>query len=306
MSGGTTRRHDGDADPTPVPLRIAHTFRVLETLNSVDFLQKIGHRPAVERHLGQGALILLILLEAPTLEHALGRIVGQHAIEVEGNAQIRLPIVCRGAPHDVARRETQANRLAHVGLVRGEEEGHAQRLHEAIRGAALHEDRARDVQTVTLNRTHHPHPGLRVVARKNHNLHEPLPIRQVVQVEQATNEGKRDARFEHVIEMFALILPIPFLPLLAEYRVRLFQVEQGTRGDPNDEGALQIELGNHGRSFHSCRAPRPTLPDYGHACSSASSPPQDDRRGRGRLSRTDSTREKPRKKHRVIMPHSPL
>ena len=26
VSGGTTRRHDGDADPTPVPLRIIHTF----------------------------------------------------------------------------------------------------------------------------------------------------------------------------------------------------------------------------------------------------------------------------------------
>ena len=159
---------------------------------------------------------------------------------------------------------------------------------------------------MTLNGTHHPHPRLRVVAREDHNLHQPLPIRQVVQVEKPTNEGKRDARFEHVIEMFALILPIPFLPLLTEHRVRLFQVEQGARGDPNDEGALQIKLGNHDRSFHSRQASHPTLPDYGHACSSASSPPQDDRRGRGRLSRTDSTREKPRKKHHVIMPHSPL
>ena len=48
---GATGGHNGDADPTPVPLRIIHTFRVLETLNSVDFLQKIGHRPAIERHL---------------------------------------------------------------------------------------------------------------------------------------------------------------------------------------------------------------------------------------------------------------
>ena len=98
---------------------------------------------------------------------------------------------------------------------------------------------------MTLNGTHHPHPGLRIVAREDHNLHQALPIRQVVQVEQATNEGKRDARFEDIIEMFALILPIPLLPLLAEHRVRLFQVEQGARGDPNDEGALQIKLGNH-------------------------------------------------------------
>ena len=123
---------------------------------------------------------------------------------------------------------------------------------------------------MTFNGTHHPHPGLRIVAREDHNLHQALTIRQVVQVEQATNEGERDARCEHVIEMFALILPIPLLPLLAEHRIRLFQVKQGTRGHPNDEGALQIKLGNHGRSFHSRRAPRPTLPDYGHACSSAS------------------------------------
>lgn len=26
MGGGTARRHDGDADPTPVSLRIIHTF----------------------------------------------------------------------------------------------------------------------------------------------------------------------------------------------------------------------------------------------------------------------------------------
>ena len=149
---------------------------------------------------------------------------------------------------------------------------------------------------MTLNGTHHPHPGLRVVAREDDDLHQALPIRQIVQVEKATNKGERDTRLEDIIEMFALILPIPLLPLLAEHRVRLFQVEQGTGRDPNDEGALQIKLGNHGRSFHSRRAPHPTLPDYGHACSSASSPPQDDRRGRGRLSRTDSTREKPRKK----------
>ena len=30
------------------------------------------------------------------------------------------------------------------------------------------------------------------------------------------------------------------------------------------------------------------------------------RRGRGRASRTNNTRKKPRKKHHVIMPHSPL
>ena len=45
--------------------------------------------------------------------------------------------------------------------------------------------------------------------------------------------------------MFALILPIPLLPLLAEHRVGLFQVKQGTRGDPNDEGTLQIKLRSH-------------------------------------------------------------
>ena len=98
VSGGATRRHDGDADPTPVPLRVIHAFRVLETLNSVDLLEKIGHRPTVERHLGQGALILLVLLQAPALEHALSRIVGQHPVEVEGDAQIRVPIVRRGVP----------------------------------------------------------------------------------------------------------------------------------------------------------------------------------------------------------------
>ena len=45
--------------------------------------------------------------------------------------------------------------------------------------------------------------------------------------------------------MFTLILPIPFFPLLAEHRVGLLQVKQGTRGDPNDEGTLQIELRSH-------------------------------------------------------------
>lgn len=45
--------------------------------------------------------------------------------------------------------------------------------------------------------------------------------------------------------MFALILPIPLLPLLAEHRVGLFQVKQGTGRNPNDEGALQIELHSH-------------------------------------------------------------
>ena len=109
----------------------------------------------------------------------------------------------------------------------------------------LHEDRARDVQAVTRDGTHDPHPGLRVVAREDDDLHQPLPIRQVIQVEEAPNEGERDTRFEHVIEMFALILPIPLLPLLSEHGVGLFQVEQGTRGDPNDEGALQIELRSH-------------------------------------------------------------
>ena len=98
---------------------------------------------------------------------------------------------------------------------------------------------------MTLNGTHHPHPGLRVVAREDDDLHEALPIRQIVQVEKATNKGECDARFEHVIKMFTLILPIPLLPLLAEHRVGLFQVKQGTRSDPDDEGALQIKFRSH-------------------------------------------------------------
>ena len=45
--------------------------------------------------------------------------------------------------------------------------------------------------------------------------------------------------------MVALILPIPLLALLAEHRVRLPQIKESTRSDPNDEGALQIQFRSH-------------------------------------------------------------
>ena len=142
-------------------------------------------------------------------------------------------------------RESHVDRLAHIGLVRGEKQGHAQRPHETVGRTPLHEDRARDVQTVALNGTHDAHSSLRIITREDHDLHQALFLRQVVEPQEPANKRESDAGCEHVIEMLALILPILFFTLLAEHRVRLPQVEQSTRRDPNDEGTLQIQFRSH-------------------------------------------------------------
>ena len=72
MSGGAPGGYDGDMHPTPIPLRITCTVRLLDPLNPVDFLQEIGHRTTGERDLGEGALALLIPVQPLALVHAFG------------------------------------------------------------------------------------------------------------------------------------------------------------------------------------------------------------------------------------------
>ena len=171
---------------------------------------------------------------------------------------------------------------------------------------ALHEDRARDVQAVAPDRPHDAHPSLRVVAREDDDLDEALGLRQGVEVQEAPYKGESNAGREHVVQVFALVGPILLLPLLAKHRVRLRQVKQGAGCHPDDEGTLQVQSLTHDTLLPLAPGPSPDtvrLRGGMHICVLS---PQDDRRGRGRVSRTDSTREKPRKKHRVIMPHSPL
>ena len=110
---------------------------------------------------------------------------------------------------------------------------------------ALHEDRARDVQAVALDRPHDAHPSLRVVAREDDDLDEALGLRQGVQVQEAPYKGEGDAGCEHVIQVLTLIRPVLLFPLLAKDCVRLCQVKQCAGRNPNDEGTLQVQTLTH-------------------------------------------------------------
>ena len=195
MGGGAARRHDRDANPSLVAFRIGVVLGVLNALDVVDLFQEGRQWAPGQRHVGQSTFVLLVRLQRSLLIESLGRVVGQNAVEVEGDAQVGASVVRHRAPHDAAGREPHADRLADVVLVGREEQGHAQRLHEAVGGAALHEDRARDVQPVVLNRAHDAHSRLGVVARQDDHLDQALVLGEVVEVQEAPNKGEGDPRF---------------------------------------------------------------------------------------------------------------
>ena len=166
---------------------------------------------------------------------------------------------------------------------------------------------ARDVQAVALDRPHNAHPSLRVVAREDDDLDEALGLRQGVQVQEAPYKGEGDAGREHVVQVFALVGPILLFPLLAKHRVRLRQIEQGAGGNPDDEGTLQVQTLTHETLLPLTPG---TSPDAArvkggvHICVPTWASSFIDEAVAAPRAPTTSARS--RKKHRVIMPHSPL
>ena len=104
-----------------------------------------------------------------------------------------------------------------------------------------------------LDRAHDAQSCLRVVAGEDDDLDQALVPGQVVEGQEAPDEGEGHPWSQRVVEVVALVLAVLLLAVPAERRVRGIQVEERAGGDSDDEGALQNQLPGHRASLLSLR-----------------------------------------------------
>ncbi|GAA3071853.1 hypothetical protein GCM10020254_14610 [Streptomyces goshikiensis] len=80
-----------------------------------------------------------------------------------------------------------------------------------------------------------------VVAREDDDLDQGIgPVREVVQRQQASDEGEGHPLGQGVVRVRLLVGPVGVLSLLPEHRVAVGQVEQGAGGDPHHQTTGQV------------------------------------------------------------------
>ncbi len=219
--------------------RVDLLLLALDDLDPVDADEEVSQRAPSDRHVRVELLVLAERREAAVLEVLLGRVVGEHAVEVERDAQLLARLVRERRVQDVPGGQPEVDGVADGPLVGREEEVDVQRSDELVRAAALAEHGPRDVEVVVTDRAHDAQTRLRRVARHDDDLDERVVDRrrEVVQREQAADEAERDARSERVVAVPRLEVAVRGLALRAEHAVGVGQVEQCGRGDADDEAA---------------------------------------------------------------------
>ncbi len=228
----TARGDERGADPHAVARLVLQPLQRFE--------QRL-ERAGGERCFGLGALVGLERIEPAALVHLFGFVGEQHRIAVERNPYL-VGMCARRARRvrvDARRRHTGRERRAHVGLVGREEQVRVQRPQVAPRRLAAREHAALDRQAVVLRRAEHAHARHRVVARQDHHL-DPLAARaRLVEREQLVDQRERHPRARRTLEPLELELHVGAVVRGFEDPVLFFEVEQGARGDGDDQLAVE-------------------------------------------------------------------
>lgn len=90
-----------------------------------------------------------------------------------------------------------------------------------------------------LDGLHHSKACVRVISRKNDYLNQGAVVpTQVIKRKKPSYEGKRDAGFKRVFQIFLLIPPVLIFAVIAKDFVRSSKVKERTRGDPDNQTVL--------------------------------------------------------------------
>ena len=206
----------------------------------------------MQRTGGEGLLGILRLGrvvggQALLLVHPFAAIVGKDAIEVEGDPQfIAALIEGRRGGHDPGSPAAGDGGLD-ILAVGTEEQAGLEGFQIRVRLTPAGETQPADGQAVVVDRPAHTQPGVRIVARKEHNLD-----RAAAGGKQALDEGHRHARRGRHGLAFALVLAVGLGPVRAEDGIALGEVEERARRDRDREQGWLRE----GRLSHRRRWPR--------------------------------------------------
>ena len=234
------RRDDRDPQPARVAT-IGQRPLVLDRLDVPQLAQELSQRSRADRDRRVAAFVLVELVEAGALEHRFRLIIGQHAVEIEGDAQFLVAVLIdERRVHHLPRRVTGGVGGTHVRLVGGQEQADLQRIDVRMRRASLQEHRAADAQTVGGDRIHDPQAGVGIVLRQQDHLDQRIARSQAVQRQQPLDERKRHAGRQHAVAMLALVLAVDLLAGFAEHLVGFAQVEQRAGREPDHQSGREV------------------------------------------------------------------
>jgi hypothetical protein len=136
----------------------------------------------------------------------------------------------RGLRIHARRRHLGLQRAQHVGLVRRKEKIGLERIEIVIGAASAREDPALDAKPRLVRRAEHSQAGHGIVLGKNHDLNA---VRS--EGEQLLHQRKGDALARGHVETGILQRDVRALAVALENPVLLFEVEQRSRRDRDDE-----------------------------------------------------------------------
>jgi len=226
-------------DPVAGISQLALLFQLLDPVHPG---QEVPQRTGA---VGLGRVLGLMVaepLDAVGLVDPFGCVVGEYAVEVEGDPKVAIGgVVGNRREEHLTRRVALLHRLADVDGVRGQEQRHVERLHEPVRRAALHEDRSGDAQPVRGDRPHDPTAGVGIVAGQHHHLDRRVVRRaQVVEGEQPPDEPERHPGGQLVVDVLLLVPAVGLLALAPKHGVGFGQVEQRAGRNAEDQPVLQV------------------------------------------------------------------
>ena len=215
--------------------------------------QQLGEGPLRHRVMAVQPFVRDEGLQPLRLVDALGLGREQHRVAVEGDAdlagrraEVRRRVVEQRRGHAVV------DRLLHVAGIARQEKVDIEGLQVAHqRACAAGEGRALDRQAVRLDRVEGAQAGVGRVARDHHHLDAALR-QQRVEPQQRLHQREGGAGAQRLVLMLALVAGEGLDALGIEEPVLVLQVEEGPRGDADDE--LVGERVRHGDA-HDAIAP---------------------------------------------------
>jgi hypothetical protein len=156
-------------------------------------------------------------------------------------------------------------RRAHVAIVGRQEKMGAHRSEVKVGRPAAREHAAFDRQPRRLGRTKHAQARDRIVARQNHHLDAAQSF--AVESEQLLHQRKRGARPRRLLQAIQLHGHVGGVVAIDEHPVLLLEVEQGARGQGDDEFSFKGDghgdsLGWHRVSHQTRQRRRTAMADF--------------------------------------------
>ena len=229
LAGRASSRHDGDADGGLEVRVCGAPVVVIEALKGRQLLEEPAQGP---RRMGRGGLFLLESMKAREpllLVLALAFVVGDHAVEVEGDAQRRTGVVILvpdGRRHHEARRLACGDGIADILGVGAQKERGVEGGQIRIGRVARRKAARRNGQPVVAARMEEALGRLRRVARERNDPEGRQIAVELVEGEQAAHEGKGHARTQGRVLVADLMVPECLVALFLEKRVLLLKIEQ--------------------------------------------------------------------------------